>query len=56
MATAVSTPAEPEKAAAVALGRRDGLKGGVALAKRLTPEQLQEGARKAAQVRWAKKR
>lgn len=38
--------------AAVALGRLGGLKGGKARAKKLTPEQRQEIARKAAQKRW----
>ena len=40
--------------AAVALGRLGGLKGGPARAKKLTPEQRKEIARKAAKVRWAK--
>ena len=45
---------EPEKnAAAVELGRRGGLKGGKARAEKLTPEQRQEIARKAAKARWA---
>jgi hypothetical protein len=39
--------------AAVALGRRGGLKGGKARADRMTPEQRSEAARKAAQARWA---
>ena len=38
---------------AVELGRRGGLKGGPARAKKLTPEQRQEIARKAAKKRWA---
>ena len=38
--------------AAVALGRLGGLKGGKARAKRLTPEQRSEIAKKAAQARW----
>ncbi|MHB1549582.1 MAG: hypothetical protein ACYCX6_00075 [Vulcanimicrobiaceae bacterium] len=41
--------------AAVALGRRGGLKGGKARAKALTPEQRKESARKAAEARWGKK-
>lgn len=46
----------PEKdAAAVALGRRGGLKGGNARAKALTAEQRKESARKAASARWGKK-
>ena len=40
--------------AAVALGRLGGLKGGKARAKKLTPEQRKEIARKAAKARWAK--
>lgn len=38
--------------AAVALGRRGGLKGGRARADKLTPEQRSEIARKAAATRW----
>jgi hypothetical protein len=37
---------------AVALGRLGGLKGGKARAKKLTPEQRSEIARKAAYARW----
>ena len=37
---------------AVALGRLGGLKGGKARAKKLTPEQRSEAARKAARARW----
>ena len=40
---------------AQALGRLGGLKGGKARAKKLTPEQRAEIARRAAQARWAKK-
>ena len=40
--------------AAVALGRRGGLKGGKARAASMTPEQRSEAARKAARQRWAK--
>ena len=40
---------------AQALGRLGGLKGGKARAKRLTPEQRAEIARKAAAARWGKK-
>lgn len=40
---------------AVALGRLGGLKGGKARANKLTPEQRKEIAKKAAEVRWAKK-
>ncbi len=51
-------PPKPEDAAknpaAVALGRLGGLKGGKARAKKLTPEQRSEIAKKAARARWAK--
>ena len=42
--------------AAVALGRRGGLKGGKARAAKLTPEQRSEIARKAATARWSTNR
>lgn len=38
--------------AAVALGRRGGLKGGKARAAKLTAEQRREAAQRAAQARW----
>ena len=40
--------------AAVALGRKGGLKGGKARAEKLTPEQRSEIARLAAAARWKK--
>ncbi len=40
--------------AAVTLGRKGGLKGGIARAARLTPEQRSASARKAVRARWAK--
>jgi hypothetical protein len=40
--------------AAVALGRLGGLKGGKARAKKLTPEQRKEIAKRAARARWGK--
>lgn len=40
--------------AAVALGRRGGLKGGRARAAKLTAEQRSEIARKAARTRWSR--
>ena len=40
--------------AAVALGRKGGLKGGAARAKKLTAEQRSEIAKRAAQARWKK--
>ncbi len=49
-------PEQPEDTrdpAAVALGRKGGLKGGKARAAALAPEQRSEIARKAAQARWA---
>lgn len=56
--TGISTPEKkPEKAkdpAAVALGRKGGLKGGPARAAKLTKKQLSESARKAAKARWEK--
>ena len=42
------------KTAAAILGRKGGLKGGVARAKILTPEQRKEIAQKAAAARWGK--
>jgi hypothetical protein len=39
--------------AAVALGRKGGLKGGKARAESMTPEQRTEAARRAARARWA---
>ncbi len=41
--------------AAVALGRRGGLRGGKARASKLTAKQRSESARKAARARWQKK-
>lgn len=46
---------EGKDPAAVALGRKGGLKGGKARAKQLTPEQRAEIARIAAEARWRKK-
>jgi hypothetical protein len=42
--------------AAVALGRLGGLKGGPALALKMTPAQRKASAQKAALARWSKKR
>jgi hypothetical protein len=44
-----------KNAAAVALGRLGGLKGGKARAKKLTAEQRRRSARKAAVARWSRK-
>ena len=48
--------AEEKNPAAVALGKLGASKGGKARAKKLTPEQRSEIAKKAAEARWAKKR
>lgn len=48
-------PAPEKDPAAVALGRRGGLKGGPARRAALTPEQRRESAQKAAQARWGLK-
>jgi hypothetical protein len=47
-------PDEGKDPAAVALGRKGGLKGGKARAANMTPEQRREAAKKAAAARWAK--
>ena len=61
----LATADEPEKEAdeddgkdpaAVALGRKGGLKGGKARAAKMTPEERSKAALKAAKARWAKKR
>ncbi len=55
---AIGEPLNPPKeknAAAVALGRLGGLKGGKARAEKLSPEQRKEIAQKAAEKRWSKK-
>lgn len=54
-ATGETEPVDPDAGkdpAAVALGRKGGLKGGRARAERMTAEQRSEAARKAAQARW----
>lgn len=54
-ATGEAPTADPDAdkdPAAVALGRKGGLKGGKARAERMTPEQRSESARKAAEARW----
>ena len=49
------TPEEQGKdPAAVSMGRRGGLKGGKARAKKLSPEERSAAARKAASARWAR--
>ena len=47
-------PDEGKDAAAVALGRKGGLKGGAARATSMTPEQRADIAKKAAAARWKK--
>jgi hypothetical protein len=42
--------------AAVALGRKGGLKGGKARAAKLTPEQRSEAAKAAARARWEREK
>jgi hypothetical protein len=54
-ATGEAEPFDPDAGkdpAAVALGRKGGLKGGKARAEKLTPEQRSEAAKKAAEARW----
>lgn len=56
-ATGQAEPVDPDEGkdpAAVSLGRRGGLKGGKARAKKLSAEQRSEIARKAAAVRWGR--
>jgi len=45
-------PDEGKDPAAVALGRKGGLKGGKARAAKMTKEERSEAARKAAKARW----
>jgi hypothetical protein len=47
---------EEKSEAARLLGKLGGSKGGKARAKKMTPEERSESARKAAKARWAKKR
>lgn len=57
-ATGQEPPFDPDAGkdpAAVALGRKGGLKGGKARAAKLTPEQRSEAARKAARARWSER-
>jgi hypothetical protein len=56
-ATGEAPPPDPDAGkdpAAVALGRKGGLKGGKARAAKMTPSERAESARKAAQARWGK--
>ncbi len=53
--TSDQPPADDGKdPAAVALGRKGGLKGGHARAAKMTPEERRESAKKAAAARWGK--
>jgi hypothetical protein len=55
VATNEQPPADDGKdPAAVALGRKGGLKGGRARAEKMTPEERREMARKMAAARWGK--
>ncbi len=47
-------PDEGKDPAAVALGRKGGLKGGKARAAKMTPEERSESAKKAARARWSR--
>ena len=54
-ATGAAPPLDPDEGkdpAAVALGRKGGLKGGKARAAKMTAKQRSESARKAAAARW----
>jgi hypothetical protein len=50
--TPVASSVDGKDPAAVALGRKGGLKGGKARAASMTPEQRSEAAKKAAAARW----
>jgi hypothetical protein len=57
-ATGETEPYDPDAGkdpAAVALGRKGGLKGGKARAEKMTAAERQESARKAAQARWSRR-
>jgi hypothetical protein len=53
---ATETPIKEKNPAAVELGRLGGLKGGKARAQKLSPQKRREIARRAASVRWNKKK
>lgn len=58
IATGEASEAAPDAGkdpAAVALGRKGGLKGGKARAEKMTAEQRSESARRAARARWSKR-
>lgn len=50
----LADPDEGKDPAAVALGRKGGLKGGKARAAKMTAEERSTAARKAAQARWSR--
>jgi len=54
LAVAITQSDEGKDPAAVALGRKGGLKGGKARAAAMTPKQRAQIARKAAKARWGK--
>jgi hypothetical protein len=54
LASQIVAEATSKNPAAVSLGRLGGLKGGKARAKKLSPEQRREIARRAARTRWSK--
>lgn len=58
LATGAASEAEKDEAssAAAILGRMGGLKGGVARAKKLSPEERKRIAASAARARWGKKK
>jgi hypothetical protein len=58
LVTGAAVEVDPNKGkdpAAVELGRRGGLKGGKARAKKMTKKQRSDSARKASVARWGKK-
>jgi hypothetical protein len=54
--SSLETTHKEKDPAAVALGRKGGLKGGHARAAKMTPEERRESARKAVLARWEKVR
>ena len=52
----MADPGDGKDPAAVALGRRGGLKGGKARAAKMTAEERREAASKAAQARWSRRK
>lgn len=57
-ATGEAEPYDPDEGknpAAVALGRKGGLKGGKARAAKMTPDERREAAKRAAAARWGKR-